>query len=68
MKFLEWLSSPKAQNLFADLNLEYPASAKVEPADEVKSWGSFKPNLINVSKAGELQKDAIMLMDRAGYK
>jgi iron(III) transport system substrate-binding protein len=68
VKFLEWLSSDKAQSLFADENLEYPANPKVKPHPNVAAWGSFKQDLVNVSKAGELQSAAIKLMDRAGYK
>ncbi|MDH3513719.1 MAG: Fe(3+) ABC transporter substrate-binding protein, partial [Gammaproteobacteria bacterium] len=68
VKFLEWLSSEKAQNLFADENLEYPANPKVKPAESVAAWGEFKHDTINVSKAGGLQAKAVMLMDRAGYK
>ncbi|MBI3804840.1 MAG: extracellular solute-binding protein [Nitrospirae bacterium] len=68
IKLLEWLSSEKAQNLFADQNMEYPANPKVAPDPRVAAWGSFKQNLINVSKAGELQGEAVKLMDRAGYK
>lgn len=68
VKFLEWLSSEKAQSLFAGLNLEYPVNPRVEPDSLVKSWGEFKQNQINVSKSGELQTEAIKLMDRAGYK
>jgi iron(III) transport system substrate-binding protein len=34
----------------------------------VAAWGSFKQNPINVKKAGELQAEAVKLMDRAGYK
>jgi iron(III) transport system substrate-binding protein len=68
VKFLEWLSSKKAQNLFADENLEYPANPKIKPATSVTAWGKFKQDTINVSKAGQLQAQAVMLMDRAGYK
>ena len=68
VKFLEWLSSEKAQSLFAGLNLEYPVNPSVEPDSLVKTWGEFKQNQINVSKSGELQTEAIKLMDRAGYK
>ncbi len=68
VKLLEWLSSEKAQNLYADVNMEYPANAKVKPDPVVAAWGSFKPNLINVAEAGKLQAKAVMLMDRAGYK
>ena len=68
IKLLEWLSSAKAQNLYADVNLEYPANAQVQPDKVVTAWGSFKHNLINVSEAGKLQAKATMLMDRVGYK
>ncbi len=67
-KLLEWLSSEKAQNLYADGNLEYPVNAKVKPDPTVAAWGSFKQNLINVKEAGTLQAKAVKLMDRAGYK
>ena len=67
-QLLEWLSSDKAQNLFADSNMEYPVNPEVNPASMVQSWGTFKPNLINVAKAGEYQVNAVKLMDRANYK
>jgi iron(III) transport system substrate-binding protein len=67
-ELLEWLSSPKAQNLYADVNLEYPVNPRVKPDPAVAAWGSFKQNLINVAEAGKLQAKAVMLMDRAGYK
>ena len=68
IKLLEWLSSSRAQNLFADVNLEYPANPQVQPDAVVAAWGKFKSNPINVSRAGELQTSAVKLMDRAGYK
>lgn len=68
VKLLEWLSSEKAQNLYADVNLEYPANPKVKADPAVNAWGAFKPNLINVAQAGALQAKAVMLMDRVGYK
>ena len=68
VKLLEWLSSEKAQNLFADENLEYPANPKVKPASAVVAWGAFKQDTINVAEAGKRQAEAVKLMDRAGYK
>ncbi|SEK45488.1 Fe(3+) ABC transporter substrate-binding protein [Nitrosovibrio tenuis] len=68
IKLLEFLSSEKAQNLFADVNMEYPANPKVKPDPLVAAWGSFKENRINVTTAGELQAEAVKLMDRAGYR
>jgi iron(III) transport system substrate-binding protein len=68
IRLLEWLSSERAQNLYTDRDLEYPANPKIKPDALIAAWGPFKPNLINVAKAGELQAAATRLMDRAGYK
>lgn len=67
LALLEWLSSAKAQEVFAGSNLEYPANPAVKPDPAVAAWGSFKQSTINVSQAGQLQAAAIKLMDRAGY-
>ena len=67
-KFIEWLSGAEAQNLFTDLNHEYPANPRIKPDAKVARWGSFKQDVINVSVAGKNQKQAVMLMRRAGYQ
>ena len=67
-KLIEWLSSDQAQNLFADVNLEYPVNPKVASDRNVAAWGSFRQNLVNVKEAGSLQVSAVKLMDRVGYK
>jgi iron(III) transport system substrate-binding protein len=66
-RFLEWLSGGEAQQVFASLNLEYPANPAVPADPAVAAWGTFRQDLINVSQAGALQADAVRLMDRAGY-
>lgn len=68
VKLMEWLSSTKAQNMYADKDMEFPVNPAVKPDQLVASWGPFKANMINVTKAGELQAQAVKLMDRAGYK
>lgn len=68
IKFIEWLSNKEAQKIFADANMEYPVNTKVEPHEYVKAWGPFKESTLNLAKAGQLQADAIKLMDKAGYK
>ena len=67
-KLIEYLSMEAAQSFYVDEDLEFPANPKVKPNSIIKDWGSFKPNLLNVAKAGELQATATKLMDRAGYK
>lgn len=68
VKFLEWMSSENAQNLFADENMEYPVNPKIKPAKVVAAWGEFKANKRNVAEAGKLQVKAVQLMDKAKYK
>ena len=68
VKLLEWLSSEKAQNLFADANMEYPVNMSVAPNPYVAAWGDFKASEQNLANAGMLQNQAIQLMDRAGYR
>lgn len=68
VKLLEWLSSEKAQKLYADIDMEFPANPKVKANPTVAAWGSFKSDLINVSEAGAKQAEAVKLMDRMGYK
>ena len=67
-RLLEWLASEAAQHDFAAINLEYPVNPRVEAADAVKAWGTFKEDSLDVAEYGRLQAAAIRLMDRAGYR
>ncbi len=61
------MTTPEAQKIFADINMEFPANPDVEPSSEVAAWGDFKADTIPVEVAGKRQAEAIMLMDRAGW-
>ncbi|QUE75657.1 extracellular solute-binding protein [Stutzerimonas stutzeri] len=66
-KLVEWMTTPEAQSIFADINMEFPANPDVKPSAEVAAWGDFKADTIPVEVAGSRQAEAIMLMDRAGW-
>ena len=68
IRLVEFLSSPEAQQMFADLSFEYPANPQAAVNPLVARWGTFKQDDINVAAAGELQAAAVRLADRAGYK
>lgn len=68
IKLIEFLVSPKAQELFVEANFEYPANPKASVNAVLAKWGTFKQDDINVAAAGELQAAAIKLADRVGYK
>jgi iron(III) transport system substrate-binding protein len=68
VKLLEFLTSPEAQQMFADSNFEYPANPQAAVNPILAKWGKFKQDDINVAAAGEFQAAATKLADRAGYK
>jgi len=68
IKLLEFLVSPVAQRWYANANYEYPVNPGVKPGGLVGTWGAFKADVIDLSKLGELNSEAVKTMDRAGWK
>lgn len=68
IRLIEFLSSGEAQNLYADVNYEYPANPAVKPHPLIAAWGSFKADQVDVAAAGEFQVAAVKLLDRVRYK
>jgi iron(III) transport system substrate-binding protein len=66
--FMEWLVTEPAQRFLADGNKEFPVNPAIAPSEEVAAWGEFRADDLNVAVAGKRQADAVMLMDRAGYR
>lgn len=67
LKLVEWMTGDKAQQMFAQINMEYPANPEVKPSEEVSAWGEFKPDEVAVEVAGKRQAEAIRMMDRVGW-
>lgn len=68
IKFIEFLVSKEAQEIFANSNYEYPVNREVQPAQLLQSWGEFKEDGLNLSKLGEFNKKAVLIFDEAGWK
>lgn len=67
LKLMEWLASGSAQKSFAGLNKEFPVNPAIDAVEEVAAWGEFKSDTVSVERIGQLQLQAVKLMDRAGY-
>jgi iron(III) transport system substrate-binding protein len=67
-KFLEWLGSREGQTALTQNNLEYPVLANIPTPELISKWGTFKSVNTPLIKAGELQAQAVKLMDKVGYK
>jgi iron(III) transport system substrate-binding protein len=68
VRFLEYLSQPEAQNLFAGGNFEFPVVDDAEIPLILSEFGSFDSDAVNVSAYGVNNPDAIRLMDRVGWR
>ncbi|WP_439813715.1 Fe(3+) ABC transporter substrate-binding protein [Zavarzinia sp. CC-PAN008] len=67
VKFLEYLSSPEAQAIFAKGNYEYPVVAGAELDPTVASWGTFKVDTQSMDAIGRNIPEALKLTDRVGW-
>lgn len=65
---LEFLASDTAQQWYAEINLEYPIKLGVQPSEILKSWGEFKVDALSLHRLGELNAQAVMIMDHAKWK
>ena len=68
IRLIEFLASPESQQWYADVNGEYPVREGVEMSPLLASWGTFKADSLNLERLGELNAEAVRLMDRAGWK
>jgi iron(III) transport system substrate-binding protein len=68
VKLIEFLLSEDSQQWYADVNYEYPVVEGVAVNSLLKSWGDFKSDTLNLSQLGDLNADAVKIMDKAGWK
>ena len=67
IQLLEFLSGQKAQNLYGKINFEYPANDKIQPSDELQSWGVPREDKLPIIKIAELAPEAQKIIDRVGW-
>lgn len=65
--FLEFLSGEEAQQMYADLNYEYPVREGVTPASIVSEWGDFKADDLPLDEIAKYREAAVKMVDRVGY-
>lgn len=67
IRFIEFLASEEAQKIFAQENFEYPVNDKVQLAEQLQDWGSFKEDTLNLSQLGINNKKAVLIFDEAKW-
>lgn len=66
-QFIEFLSSPEAQSIYAEANSEYPITPGVEISELVASWGSFTPDDISLTDIAANRAEALRLTEEVDY-
>jgi len=61
------LASDEGQEMYADVNNEYPVKEGVPWSPLVQSWGSFKSDPISLNEVAALRKKASELVDKVGF-
>jgi len=67
IKLVEFLASDKGQEMYADVNNEYPVKEGVPWSELVQSWGTFKSDPISLNEIAALRKTASELVDKVGF-
>ncbi|MEQ5815440.1 Fe(3+) ABC transporter substrate-binding protein [Marinobacter sp. NFXS11] len=67
IKLMEFLSSPKAQRIYAEANTEYPANPEVKPSGLVAEWGDINPDNLSLQEIADNRNAAVKLVDRVDY-
>lgn len=68
IRFIEFLISEEAQQVFTEANYEYPVLEGVEPVQDIKAWGDFKEDNLELNALGENNKKAVLIFDETGWK
>lgn len=67
-RLIEWFAGDDAQQKIAASNFEYPAVDGIGLDPVVQQWGEYEADSANLKIAGRRQAEAVMLMDRTGWR
>jgi len=67
LTLMEFLASDEGQQMYAEVNNEYPVKEGVPWSPSVKSWGNFNPDPISLNEIAALRKKASELIDKVGF-
>ena len=68
VKFLEYLASDSAQEVFARANYEYPVVEDVQRHEALAEWGEINFDALGIDALGRNNPEAVRVADRAGWR
>jgi iron(III) transport system substrate-binding protein len=67
LKLMEFLVSPEAQAIYAELNNEYPVLDSAKISDLVASWGSFTADEMDLTTLAGERPTALKIMEQVNF-
>lgn len=67
LKLMEFLTAEKAQQMYAEVNYEYPVKEGVKRSELVASWGDFTADELPLEKVAENHSAAVRLLDEVKF-
>ncbi len=67
VQLMEYLVSPEAQAIYAELNYEYPVLDGAPVSDVVASWGTFDADTIDLSEIAANRPAALRIMEEVNF-
>lgn len=67
LKLMAFLASDEAQQMYSEVNGEYPVKPGVALSEQLKMWGEFKRDDVSLTEVAVKRSDAIKMMDRVGF-
>jgi iron(III) transport system substrate-binding protein len=66
-QFVEFLSSPEAQEIYAETNSEYPVAPGTSPSELVASWGDLTPDTLDMIDIANNRGEALRITETVDY-
>jgi iron(III) transport system substrate-binding protein len=66
-RLIEFLLSDEAQQMYADMNYEFPAVTTVKPAALTLSWGELIPSKVKLTEIANYRDEAAALVDELRF-
>ncbi|CTQ34145.1 Fe(3+) ABC transporter substrate-binding protein [Jannaschia rubra] len=67
LEFMEYLSSPEAQSIYADVVNEYPVAPGSEPSELVAGWGDLTPDDTDLTAVASHRAEALKLVEQVDF-
>ena len=68
LRLMQYLTSKEAQAMYANQNYEYPVRSDVALPDVIADWSGFKKDTLGLNKLGKLNRKAVKMADKAGWR